>query len=115
WPVRPLKFCMLTTFYPPHNFGGDGINIQGLARALVRRGHAVTVVHDVDAYNALHRGAEPPAAPEPPGLTVHRLRSGWGAVSPLLTQQLGRPIINGRRIRRILADGDFDVINYHNV
>ena len=20
-----LRFCMLTTFYPPYNFGGDGI------------------------------------------------------------------------------------------
>ena len=23
--MRPLRFCHLTTFYPPHNFGGDGV------------------------------------------------------------------------------------------
>jgi hypothetical protein len=36
--VTGLKFCFLTTFYPPHNFGGDGIGVQRLARGLVRRG-----------------------------------------------------------------------------
>ena len=48
-----LRFCFLTTFYPPHNFGGDGIAVQRLARGLVRAGHQVTVVHDTDAFAAL--------------------------------------------------------------
>ena len=47
------RFCFLTTFYPPYNFGGDGVAVQRLARALVRRGHHVTVVHDVDAFETL--------------------------------------------------------------
>jgi len=51
-----LRFCFLTTFYPPFNFGGDGIGIQRLAQGLVRAGHRVTVLHDVDAYNALSHG-----------------------------------------------------------
>jgi glycosyltransferase involved in cell wall biosynthesis len=114
-PPRPLKFCMLTTFYPPYHFGGDAIGIQRLARGLVRCGHEVTVIHDVDAHNLLHRGPEPSLEPEPEGLTVHRLKSGWGRLSSLLTQQTGRPIINGRRIRRIIDEGRFDVINFHNV
>jgi glycosyltransferase involved in cell wall biosynthesis len=45
---------------------------------------------------------------------VIRLRSGFGPVSPLLTQQLGRPILNGARIRRLLHDGRFDVTMFHN-
>lgn len=110
-----LRFCMLTTFYPPHNFGGDGIAIQRLARALVRRGHEVTVVHDVDAYNALHGGPEPAPTTEPDGLTVKRLRSGIGILSPVLTQQLGTPVANRRRIRQVLANGNFDVTMFHNV
>ena len=48
-----LRFCMLTTFYPPFNFGGDGIGVQRTANALVKRGHQVTVIHDVDAYQWL--------------------------------------------------------------
>ena len=31
-------------------FGGDAIGIQRMARALVARGHDVTVVHDEDSY-----------------------------------------------------------------
>jgi hypothetical protein len=48
-----LRFCSLTTFYPPFNFGGDGIDVQRTARALAARGHHVTVIHDVDAYQWL--------------------------------------------------------------
>jgi glycosyltransferase involved in cell wall biosynthesis len=106
---------MLTTFYPPYHFGGDAIGIQRLSRGLVRRGHKVTVIHDVDAYNLLHRGPEPSPEAEPEGLTVHRLRTRWGRLSSLLTQQTGRPVVNGRRIRRIIDSGEFDVINFHNI
>jgi glycosyltransferase involved in cell wall biosynthesis len=113
--VSGLRFCFLTTFYPPFNFGGDGIGIQRLARGLARSGHHVTVIHDVDAYNLLHKGPEPRAVPEIPGIDVVSLRSGLGALSPLLTQQTGRPVANGRRIRRILAEGEYDVINFHNI
>lgn len=110
-----LRFAFLTTFYPPHNFGGDGIGIQRLARGLVKAGHHVTVIHDVDAYNLLHQGPEPAAQPEPEGLEVVRLRSGMGTLSMLLTQQLGRPVVQGGRIAALLDEGQFDVINFHNI
>ncbi len=110
-----LRFCMVTTFYPPHNFGGDGVGIQRLARALVRRGHEVTVVHDVDAYNARHRGPAPAAGEDDEGVRVVRLKSGLGTLSPLLTQQLGRPVANRAALRKLLADGSFDVIHYNNI
>jgi glycosyltransferase involved in cell wall biosynthesis len=106
---------MLTTFYPPYNFGGDGIGIQRLSRALARRGHHVTVVHEVDAYNALHHGPEPAPQAEHAGVEVVGLRSGLGPISLLLTQQTGRPIVNAARLARILADGAFDVIHFNNV
>lgn len=110
-----LRFCMITTFYPPFSFGGDGIGIQRFSRALVRRGHHVTVIHDADAYNALHRGPEPVAVPNDEGVEVIGLRSGVGILSPLLTQQLGHPVLNRRRIESIVRAGAFDVVNYHNV
>ena len=110
-----LRFCMFTTFYPPFSFGGDAIGIQRLSHALVRQGHHVTVVHDVDAYNALHRGAEPTPITDDEGVEVIGLRSGVGILSPLLTQQLGRPVMNGRKIDTLLSEGGYDVVNYHNV
>jgi glycosyltransferase involved in cell wall biosynthesis len=110
-----LRFCMVTTFYPPFSFGGDAVGVQRLARGLVKRGHHVTVVHDVDAYNVLHRGAEPAASDDDQGVEVVRLRSGLRGLSPLLTQQAGRPVANGRVIRALLARGAYDVVNFHNV
>jgi glycosyltransferase involved in cell wall biosynthesis len=112
--MRPLRFCHLPTFYPPHNFGGDGVGIQRLCRALARRGHEVTVVYDADAYATLGPEGEPKAEPEPPGLTTIALRSASPRLNLLLTQQTGRPIINGRRVEQLLRAGNFDVINYHN-
>lgn len=110
----PLRFCFPTTFYPPFSFGGDAVGVQRLAQALVRRGHHVTVVHDVDAYHALH-GGPPPAATRPDdGVEVISLESGAATLSLLLTQQTGRPTVNAGRLRRIMDDGCFDVINFHN-
>ena len=113
--MNPLRFAMLTTFYPPYSFGGDAVGIQRLSRGLVRRGFEVTVIHDVDAYNALRQGPEPPPAAQDDGVKVVPLRSGVGALSPLLTQQFGRPVITGRRLRDILRPGQFDIVNFHNV
>ena len=113
--MRPLRFVFVTTFYPPHNFGGDGIGAQRWARALVRRGHHVSVICDTDVYELLRTGPSPTTVAEEDGITVHRLRTKIAPLSVLLTQQTGRPVINQSTIRRILRDGNFDVINFHNV
>lgn len=113
--MKPVRFCFLTTFYPPYHFGGDAIGIQRFARGLVARGHEVTVVHDVDAHALLSSTQPVGTEPEADGVATIPLRSGAGALSSLLTQQVGRPVLTGRRIRRILDDGRFDVVNFHNI
>jgi hypothetical protein len=111
---RGLRFCMVTTFYPPFNFGGDGIFVERLSTELARRGHHVEVIHCEDAYRVLARDDAPPAPRDQPGVVVHRLKSPFGWLSPLATQQSGHPLLKARRIRAILGQG-FDVINFHNV
>lgn len=113
--MSALRIAMLTTFYPPHNFGGDGIGIQRLARGFARRGHEVTVIQDVDAHRALSTGASPRTNDVDEGVRVIRLRSALGTLSPLLTHQLGRPVVHGRRIRALLDEGGYDVTMFHNV
>ncbi|HKH90607.1 MAG TPA: glycosyltransferase family 4 protein [Gemmatimonadaceae bacterium] len=113
--MMPLRFCMITTFYPPRSFGGDAVAVQSLARALVRVGHHVTVVCDDDAYRTLS-GRRDSMRPElDDGVVVHRLASRLGALAVGLTQQTGHPIVHGGRLRHILETGRFDVINYHNL
>jgi glycosyltransferase involved in cell wall biosynthesis len=113
--TESLRFAMVTTFYPPYNFGGDGIGVQRLSHALARAGHEVTVIHDTDAYLALARGEPQVETTQPQGVEVVRLRSGLGPVGPLLVQQAGRPVLHARRLDRLLNHGDFDVVNFHNV
>lgn len=109
----PLRFCMITSFYPPYNFGGDGIFVQGLSTELARRGHTVDIIHCIDTYRL--------SAPQPkqgyadhPNVTVHGLTSSFGMLSPLATHQTGLPLLKSNRIRAILKKG-FDVIHYHNI
>ena len=113
--MSALRFCMVTTFYPPYNFGGDGIGIQRLARALVARGHEVTVVCDTDAYRLLGPGTLPSPPPADDGVVLVPLRSRIAPLSVLLTHQTGHPVIQGRALRQALAPGKFDVINFHNL
>lgn len=110
---RPLRFCMITTFYPPYNFGGDGIFVQRLSNELARRGHQVEVIHCRDSYR-LMAGKDPARGyDDHPNVTVHGLKSPFGLLSPLATQQTGLPLFKAAAIRRILAKG-FDVIHFHN-
>lgn len=113
--MERLRFGLLTTFYPPFNFGGDGIDVQRTARALVARGHQVTVVHDVDAYQWLSGKQLPPQPTDQDGVEVVGLRSRVGVLSPLLTHQLGRPVLHAAAIRRVIQERAFDVVVFNNV
>jgi glycosyltransferase involved in cell wall biosynthesis len=106
---------MITTFYPPHAFGGDALFVYGLTNMLARRGHEVEVIHCVDSYRALAKEPLLAEYPNEPGVTLHGLTSGVGALSPLATQQSGYPLFKGRKIRAILAAKRFDVIHFHNI
>ena len=111
--MQALRIAMLTTFYPPFAFGGDAIGTQRMANALADRGHDVTVIHDEDAFVSLGGTAGPEEirgkAPKRIGL-----RSRFNVVSNLLTQQLGRPVTHGARIREILTAGQFDIVWHNN-
>src|SRR5215469_12343321 len=109
-----MRFCMVTTFYPPFSFGGDATYVRALSRSIAARGHMVDVVHCLDAFRLLDQRpveAEPEANS---GIRVHRLRSAFGRLSPLITQQTGHPGLKSRALQRILSH-DFDVVHFHNI
>ena len=110
--MKSLRILMFTTFYPPYSFGGDAVGVQRMAQALVARGHRVTVVHDENAYLSLG-GKMPQNVGSDDGVRAVGLRSRNGVLSNLLTQQTGRPIVHGRKIREIAAEG-YDIIWYNN-
>jgi glycosyltransferase involved in cell wall biosynthesis len=113
--MRQMNFLFLTTFYPPYSFGGDGMYVHRLAHALGDAGHHVDVAHCLDSYNLLHPKPPEIAFAEHPNVTRHELRSGWGPVSPLATQQTGRPVLKRGAIKKLLAGRRYDVIHYHNM
>lgn len=112
--TKSLRIAMVTTFYPPYHFGGDAQLVRQLTHSIASRGHQVTVIHDRDAHHMLSGGSEPAPLDEPNGVEVIGLRSRIASLSCLATQQLGRPLVHGRKIRQILDRG-FDVIHFHNI
>lgn len=111
--MRALKILMFTTFYPPYSFGGDAVGVQRMAQALVRRGHDVTVVHDKDAYQT-GGGEIAGKSYSDDGVTEIALSSGWPMMTNLMTQQTGRPLVHGGKIKQIIDDGAFDIIWHNN-
>lgn len=105
---------MITTFYPPYHFGGDGTYVRVLTHAWARRRHEVTVIHDRNAYDLLAHGRSPEQTKHPDRVVVHGLRSRYGALACFATHQTGRPIFHGSQIAEILSEG-FDVIHFHNI
>ncbi len=103
-----LSFCLLSTFYPPHGFGGDAIHVQRLARSLAARGHRVRVVHAPQAFRLLGGPGHPPV--DEPGIEVIAVPAGRAAT--VVTYLAGRPLGYGRRLEE-LVDG-FDVVHVHN-
>jgi glycosyltransferase involved in cell wall biosynthesis len=114
--ATPLRFCFVTTFYPPWNRGGDGVVTQRLANALARRGHHVTVVHDRDAHEVLH-GLPADSRYEDHPHVEHRPIGGTAAsrLDLVLSHQVGRPVLKAHALRQAIEGQPFDVIHYHNV
>jgi len=113
--AESLSFCMVTTFYPPHHFGGDAMHAYRLTNALARRGHNVTVVHSEDAYRTL--GGRERAAPFPhePGVTLRPLRTAFPAAAATTTYMTGRPAFYASRLDAVFHERSFDVVHFHNV
>lgn len=112
---RPLNFLHMTTFYPPYSFGGDAMYIYRLAHALGDQGHHVDVIHCIDSYHLQHPAEPEIQFAEHPNVTRHGIVSGYGFLSPLLTQQTGKPILKNKQIQSVLNSKPFDVIHYHNI
>lgn len=106
---------MLTTFYPPYNFGGDGIYIYRLSNELARRDHSVDVIHCEDSFQLLQKKGLQGDFPNHPNVNVHRLKSHAGFLSPLLTQQTSIPFFKKKKIRQMLENNQYDVIHFHNM
>jgi glycosyltransferase involved in cell wall biosynthesis len=112
---QSLRFCLVTTFYPPYNFGGDGIYAHRLANGLAQLGHQVTVLHSPTAYEMLAGTKPSDSYDDHKNVTVRPIRTPLGKLGLLAVQQLGRPGLQAPALRQWLDGGDFDVIHYNNV
>jgi glycosyltransferase involved in cell wall biosynthesis len=112
---RPLNFLHLTTFYPPYSFGGDAMYIYRLAHILGDEGHHVDVIHCIDSYHLQHPAEPEIQFNEHPNVERHGLKSPYGWLSPLLTQQTGKPFLKGAEIQKILSSKPYDVMHFHNI
>jgi glycosyltransferase involved in cell wall biosynthesis len=105
---------MVSTFYPPHSFGGDAMHIYRLSNELAKRGHSVDVFYCEDSY-LLMNGKHPTGKfSNHENVNVRGLKSGKGFLSPLLTQQTGLPFFKSE-LKNALEENNYDVIHYNNM
>lgn len=107
-----MRFCFVTTFFPPEHFGGEAIFVAQLSNLLSRAGHEVHVVHCADSFRLLHNSVPPSRVWHDPAVRVHRFESPLGGLSPLATYLTGRPFLKPE-LRKILSH-QFDVVHWHN-
>ena len=107
-----MRFCLVTTFYPPFHPGGCGLHVYHLARLLAEAGHEVDVLCSARAHRLKIASARPGEYPDHPGVRVIRIPGG--KMDVLSTYLFGRGPSSSRSLRRRLQAG-YDVIHYHNV
>jgi glycosyltransferase involved in cell wall biosynthesis len=113
--IDPLRFCMVTSFYPPYHFGGDGMFVYRLSEALAEAGHKVDVVHSVDAFKIQKDAVPAEGFTHHPNVTLHPLESAYPSLSLLSAHQMGAPGLYGPQLKEIFSSRRYDVIHYHNV
>ncbi|MGD9564400.1 MAG: glycosyltransferase family 4 protein [Pyrinomonadaceae bacterium] len=109
-----MRFCMVSTFYPPYSFGGDGMHIYRLSNELARRGHSVDVFYCEDSFVMMNGGHPTAEFPNHESVKLRPLKSGVGMLSPLITQQTGLPFFKSE-LKRALEEDNYDVIHYNNM
>lgn len=112
--MRKQRFCLVTTFYPPHHSGGCGLHVYHLANLLARDGNEVEVVCSGSAHSYKLKERREGDYPHHSNVTVHRVGSPAGRMEPLLAYLSGGPVFSRPRLKRILGR-QFDVIHYHNI
>lgn len=111
-----MRFCLVTTFYPPQSFGGDAVFVHRLANALAGRGHRVDVIHNIDAYALLADQGPLEPVPSHPNVAVYAVSNrARNRLAMIASHQLGRPTLHSRWLRRLIERSDCDVIHFHNV
>jgi len=110
------RILLITTFYPPHSFGGDAVYSWRLANALAQDGHLVDVIHCADSYELL-AGSRllPKPLPSHPNVSVHPLRSSFPLLVSLAGHQSGFPVGRGSRIAAVIGNKEYDVIHFNNI
>ncbi len=106
--MADLSICFVTTFYPPHSFGGDAISTQRLAERLAMLGHRVRVVHSSSAYTLLGGRDATPATDN--GVDV--VACSWSSSALMGTYLTGHPIGYRNELGRLV--NGFDVVHFVN-
>ncbi len=110
-----MRFCMITTFFGEHSFGGDAVYVERLSEALLKRGHEVEVIYNRDAFDLVRRNTVPRSYAPPDGLVTHALTNRLKTLAALQIHQTGTPGFLSQPIEKIVNRKAFDVIHFHNL
>ncbi len=106
---------MVTTFFGAESFGGDAAYVDRLSRALLRRGHEVTVVHCADSFEACAGTSRRAPTSRPRGSDPHPAQPLAGACRRCGPTRRAGPAPRPPSCGELLDGGGFDVVHFHNI
>lgn len=107
--TEALRFAHISTFFPPHGFGGDAVQVHRLASGLGERHHSVSVSHAPAAFDAGGPGSLK-GFPQPAGVTI--LPTPVGRRGLVASYLAGRPLGFRRDLEAAISGAD--VVHFHN-
>ena len=111
-----MKFCMVTSFFGAHSFGGDSVYVERLSAALTRRGHEVHVTFSPGAFEYLRKGTALRSYTPPEGVVLHPLSEGpFGPLNLIWCHQTGHSVLYYQELKELFHHQKFDVIHFHNI
>lgn len=113
--MRPLKFVMLTTFYPPYYLGGDALHVYYLSNELAKLGHEVHVIHSIDAYYLNRKKTSSGDYPNHERVSLHPLKSKLGIIAPLVCGFAGLSHPLASKALELVEEIQPDVVHHHNI
>lgn len=113
--IIPLKFVMITTFYPPYHVGGDAIHVYNLSNELAKLGHEIHIIHNIDSFYWQRKQKSGVQYPNHENIKIYSIKSPIGKLSPVISYIFGSPFPMTGDIFKIIDKIKPDVLHHHNI
>ena len=115
--METLKILTTTTFYPPYHVGGDAIHVYYLANELIKLGHEIHVIYNIESYRLKKKDIlkNENEFQNDENIYMYPIKSPIGRITPIISYILGTLYPVQNKIANLINKIKPDVIHHHNI